>query len=192
VRPGESPMPAPRLSFAGQTLTRMDESELLSADGGVAYSDGFVCDGCERHFMPGGGWTIFHGDGGHGMSREETLVSGGSDAALDLCTVCAAAPKVAEKRLLKATAAARGPPPKPKPKPKPTGNHRGIGPKRVKIRKKTAKVQPYGNSLGCSHGHGMQILHSSLAQGSVRGVSLGQYVARIPYAYAREWLADAI
>jgi hypothetical protein len=56
--------------FAGQTMTPMAEDELY-ARGGRAYDKtGFVCDGCDENFAPGGGWTVFHGDGG-----EDALVS---------------------------------------------------------------------------------------------------------------------
>ena len=110
------------MAFAGQTLAPMSESE-LRAVGGAVYAEGFVCDGCGCAFNPGGGWTVFHGDGGVGLSREETLLSGGG-AALDLCESCAAQPKAAERRFANAQAEARGPRPGPRPRPRPSARVR--------------------------------------------------------------------
>jgi len=61
----------PLVYFAGQALTPMSEHELLAAHPHSGYARGFVCDGCEGNFDPGGGWTIFHG------------------LDLDLCAMCA-------------------------------------------------------------------------------------------------------
>jgi len=72
------------VEFAGQTLTPMTEGELISASS--SYEGGFICDGCEGSFAPGGGWTVFHGDGL-------------PEAALDLCSVCAEDSSSAERRL---------------------------------------------------------------------------------------------
>ena len=118
------------VEFAGLTLTPMRESELLAA-GGVGYAEGFVCDACDCAFYPGGGWTVFHGDGSHiRLDHIPTLLSGwwtswtGGSAGLDLCESCAAQPKAAERRFANAQAEARGPRPGPRPRPRPSARVR--------------------------------------------------------------------